>query len=181
MRGRMLTLLGALRRDRSGNALVEFAVAFPVLISLYVGSFVLSDAIACNRKVTITARALTDLATRYSSLTQADATTILNASAQVMSPYAPANAVIVLSEIKVTGATTATVVWSKALNGTKNVDGSTLTIPTNMAAVDTFLIIGQVKYTYTPAIRFGVTSPLDLSDTILMVPRVSADIPLSPT
>ena len=103
MAGRMLSSLGALRRDRSGNALVEFAVAFPVLIALYVGSFVLSDAIACNRKVTITARALTDLATRYQSLTQNDATTILNASAQVMSPYAPANAFIVLSEIKVTG------------------------------------------------------------------------------
>ena len=97
MRGRILSLFGALRRDRGGNALVEFAVAFPVLVLLYVGSFVMSDAIACNRKVTITARALTDLATRYSNLTQAEAATILSASSQVMSPYTPANAVIVLS------------------------------------------------------------------------------------
>lgn len=179
MRGRIRSFFRALRRDRSGNALVEFAVAFPVLVLLYAGSYVLSDAIACNRKVTITARALTDLATRYSSLTQADAATILSASSQVMSPYAPANAVIVLSEIKVTGATTATVVWSKALNGTQNTAGSTVTIPSNMAAVDTFLILGEVRYTYTPAIRYGITNPLDLSDTILMVPRVSSDIPLS--
>ena len=179
MRGRIRSFFGALRRDSGGNALVEFAVAFPVLVALYAGSYVLSDAIACNRKVTITARALTDLATRYSSLTQADAATILSASAQVMSPYTPANAVIVLSEIKVTGASTATVVWSKALNGTQNANGSTVTIPSNMAAVDTFLILGEVRYTYTPAVRYGITSPLDLSDRILMVPRVSSDIPLS--
>ncbi|HEX7753524.1 MAG TPA: TadE/TadG family type IV pilus assembly protein [Novosphingobium sp.] len=179
MRGRILSLFGALRRDRGGNALVEFAVAFPVLVLLYVGSFVMSDAIACNRKVTITARALTDLATRYSNLTQAEAATILSASSQVMSPYTPANAVIVLSEIKVTGSTTATVVWSKALNGTQRTQGSSVTIPNGMAAVDTFLILGEVQYTYTPAIRFGITNPLELSDTIMMVPRVSADIPLS--
>ena len=54
-----------------------------------------------------------------------------------------------------------------------------VTIPNGMAAVDTFLILGEVQYTYTPAIRFGITNPLELSDTIMMVPRVSADIPLS--
>ena len=165
--------------DRQGTALVEFAVTFPMLVLLYVGSFTISDAIACNRKVTVTARTLTDLATRYPSLTQADAATILNASAQVMTPYSTSNAVIAVSEVKVTDASHATVVWSKGLNGPGLTAGTTVTIPSNMAATNTYLILGQVKYAYTPSVRFGNSGTLNLADSILMLPRVSDQVPLT--
>lgn len=183
MANRIVLRLRSLLANRSGNALIEFAVAFPVLLLLYTGTYVLSDAISCNRKVTVTARALTDLATRYPSLTQAEAATILNASAQVLSPYSSDNAVIALSQIKVTDATHATVIWSKGLNRGAATNGltasSTVTIPANMAATDTYLILGQVQYTYTPNIRFMNISNFVLSDSIIMVPRVSDQVPLT--
>jgi Flp pilus assembly protein TadG len=47
--------------DARGVALVEFAICLPVLILLYLGAYVISDAITCNRKVTRSARAVTDL------------------------------------------------------------------------------------------------------------------------
>jgi Flp pilus assembly protein TadG len=165
--------------DRRGTALTEFAIAFPVLLLLYVGTYTLSDALACNRKVTVTARALTDLATRYPALAPSDVSTILGASAQVMAPYPSNNAVIGLSEVKVADATHATVIWSQALNGAGLTAGTSVTIPTNMAATNAYMILGQVRYSYTPTANFTNTGTVVLSDSILMLPRVSAQVPLS--
>ena len=61
----LFRLFGALRRDTRAVALIEFAVVAPTLILLYLGSFVITDMISCNRKVTIAARELTDMSTRY--------------------------------------------------------------------------------------------------------------------
>lgn len=181
MLGRFLSRLRGLAGDRRGTVMVEFAVAFPVLLVLYLGSFTLSDAIACNRKVTMTARTVADLATRYPSLTHAEANTILSASAQVMYPYDASRAAIVLSEVQVINTTQARVVWSKQQNGTALVPGAILTIPTSMAAVNTYILIGTVQYTYNPPARYGgfFNSPMSLSDTVMMLPRVSSEVPLS--
>lgn len=168
----------ALWQDCGGTAMIEFAITFPVLLLLYIGVCVFSDAIGCSRKVTIATRALTDLAARYPSLTEAETTTILNAGAQVLSPYDPENAAIVLSEIKVTDPTHASVVWSKALNSSAITD-KTVAIPSGLAATDTYLIQGKVTYTYTPALIFGNITKITLTDTILMLPRVSEEIPLT--
>lgn len=174
-----LRLIHAPARDSSGLALVEFAFAFPVLLLLYFGTLTYSDAFACSRKVTTTARSVADLATRYSSLSQSDASAILNASAQVLAPYGASNAVIVLSEVQVTTTTSGKVIWSKALNGTALTANAVVTIPTNMTSTGTYLILAQVTYNYTAALPWGDSGNYTLSDSILMLPRVSDSIPLS--
>lgn len=179
MAPRVGRFLRRLRESTSGVALVEFAVAFPVLLLLYVGSYTLSDAIACNRKVTVTARTLTDLTTRYPSLTQADAANILNASAQVLSPYSVNNAIIGVSEVQVTDATHAKVIWSKAINAPGLTAGTSVIIPNNMSPTGTYLILGQVQYAYTPSIHYLNTGSINLADSILMLPRVSDQVPLT--
>jgi Flp pilus assembly protein TadG len=63
----LLRRLSALRRDDSGLALVEFAFVATTMVFMFVGSVQLSDAINANRRVTITARALADLASRTPS------------------------------------------------------------------------------------------------------------------
>ena len=177
---RFLAALRKLTVDRGGTVLIEFAMAFPVLILLYLGTYAMSDAIACNRKVTVTARALTDLATRYPALTEAEALKILNASAQALSPFDSSKAMITLSEVQVTSTTQAKVIWSRALNGTQLTNNQVVTIPTDMAPVNTYMIIGQVSYDYTPPVKlasFG--GDLTLRDSIVMLPRVSDQVPIS--
>jgi len=103
----LLRRLRALRRDDSGMALVEFALVATVMIFMYVGSAQLSDAINANRRVTITARAMADLASRTPSdvgsrigeLKVSQLTTIMDASGQVLHPFALENAQIRVSEV----------------------------------------------------------------------------------
>jgi len=104
---RLLRRLGALRHDDSGMALVEFAFVASIMIFMYLGSTQLSDAINANRRVTITARALADLASRtptdvgsrIGELKEAQLETIIAASAQVLYPYDLDNADIRVSEV----------------------------------------------------------------------------------
>ncbi|MEA1078891.1 hypothetical protein U8M15_28770, partial [Klebsiella pneumoniae] len=73
----------------------------PVLMTLYLVGNVLSDAIACNRKVTTTARTIADLTSRFVSVRSSDVSTILAASTQVMAPYNAASASLAVSEVQV--------------------------------------------------------------------------------
>lgn len=104
---RLLRRLNALRGDDNGMALTEFAFVAAIMIFMFVGSVQLSDAINANRRVTITARALADLASRTPSdvgsrigeLKESQLSTIIAASAQVLHPYNLENAQIRVSEV----------------------------------------------------------------------------------
>jgi Flp pilus assembly protein TadG len=61
--------------DRSGLSAVEFAMLLPLMLTLYLGSVEISQGIAINRKVTLTARSLADLASQPTNITNADMTT----------------------------------------------------------------------------------------------------------
>ena len=90
-----------------GAMLVEFAVALPVLLTLYTGAYTLSDMIACQRKVTAATHQLTDLVARANTLAPDDVSGVLAASAQVLAPYAGARAAITVSEVQLTADGTA--------------------------------------------------------------------------
>lgn len=175
--------LRALGRCNAGVALVEFAIALPVLFLMYAGTFVLADELSCSRKVTVTARSVADLTSRYASLTPSSLSTIMATSTQIMSPYANGTTNVRVSELLVTSPTTATVVWSQTqTNATMSqglTNGSVYVLPTSMAATGTYLILGEVTYTYQPPLNFGSSTAINLYDRSFMSPRISNAIPLS--
>ena len=175
--------LRALGHCNAGVALVEFAIALPVLFIMYAGTFVLADELSCNRKVTITARSVADLTSRYASLTPSSISTVMAASKQIMAPYNNGTTNVRVSELLVTSPTTATVVWSQTqTNATTSqglANGSVYILPSNMAATGTYLILGEVTYSYQPPINYGASTAMSLYDRSFMSPRISNAIPLS--
>jgi Flp pilus assembly protein TadG len=175
-----------LLRDRRGVSAVEFAIALPVMLLLYMMAFLLADMASCNRKVTITARAIADMATRYSALsTSTSATnsvaTILAASEQVLTPYSTGDAMVRVSEVCAlsTSATTVQVIWSQAQNGTALTVGNTFTVGSGLFTAGGCQILSEVQYTYAPVIGLSSMTSLPLYDSIYMSPRLSTSIPLS--
>jgi Flp pilus assembly protein TadG len=129
-------LLKRLAASIRGVVLVEFAVALPVLLVLYLGGYAVSDMVSCNRKVGTATRALTDLVSRtmsptlvYNAPQSADATSDLSASAVVLAPYTLSNATEQISLLRICDATHAYVVWTQAQ--TQNSDGSTVIAATS--------------------------------------------------
>ena len=97
---------------------VEFALLLPVMMTLYLGSVEASQGIATNRKVTLTAHALADLASQYTDITNADMSNILAAGSAIIAPYSASNLQEVVSELSINAQGQASVVWSDTLNGT---------------------------------------------------------------
>ena len=164
--------------DSQGMAVVEFALCLPFLALLYLGSYQLMDALACNRKVTVTTRAIADLTSQYSTLGTAGADQILSASAQILAPYNAANALFRVSQLYTDKNGTTTVMWSRAKNGSALVTGATVTPPATILVNDNYLIYAEVSYTYTPIARYGLLAPIALADTVYMSPRVSTSVKL---
>ncbi|MBN9506035.1 MAG: pilus assembly protein [Altererythrobacter sp.] len=172
--------LRSIWRAAEGIAVVEFAFVAVFLVMLYLGSVQLSDAIFANRKITTTARAITDLTTQYSVLTEQDIQGILGASAKALTPYDASNARIRISQIAVDENGVGRVSWSRIrgedipeLNKCEIVD-----VPEELAIPNSFLIYGEVNYTYRPVFAAYSFGQLELADHIFMLPRVSSSVSL---
>ncbi|HUD85663.1 MAG TPA: TadE/TadG family type IV pilus assembly protein [Xanthobacteraceae bacterium] len=165
--------------ERRGLAAVEFAMLLPMMMTLFLGSVEVTTGVAIQRKVTLTAHALADLPSQFTSIASADMSNILSASSDIIAPYAAANLKSVVSELSINGAGQATVVWSATLNGTARTVGSTVNIPASLAVANTYLILGEATYSYNPTYGYVITGTMTLSDQIYMRPRQSNSVTYS--
>ncbi len=100
-------------------------------------------------------------------------TNILNAAPISSIHTLSSNLQTVVSELAIDAQGNATVVWSDTLNGTARTVGSTVTIPSNLAAPNTYLVLGETTYNFTPAYGHAMTGTMPLSDQIYLRPRQS--------
>lgn len=114
----MIRRLVGLARERRGVGAVEFAVAAPFLILLYVGGYQLMDAISAYRKVTTATRTMADLTTRQREVTKDQVEAIMEASKQIMAPYSTRGAVMRITQITFDKKGRPNVDWSVSSGGT---------------------------------------------------------------
>jgi Flp pilus assembly protein TadG len=169
---RMRQIFGRFAGDRRGVSAVEFALLAPLMIVLYVGCAEISDGVSANRKVTLTAAALANLAAQVSIISSSDMTNILDASSSVIAPYSTTKLKVTVSCINIDANRNSTVKWSATRNGTLRT--GTVSIPTALAVANSQLILAEASFEYTPAAGQTVTGTLNLSDKMYMTPRISA-------
>ncbi|MHA1559903.1 MAG: TadE/TadG family type IV pilus assembly protein [Alphaproteobacteria bacterium] len=156
----------------SGLAALEFALILPLLVGLYLGGFEVSEAFMINRKVTHTTSALGDLVAQAEEISNTEVDNIFDASAAIMNPY-PSNQVsMIVSGVLIDDEGTATVVWSDARNVTAHEVGTTITLPLGVIQLETFIIMAEVAYEYTPTFGHTFTGVITLSDTFYLRPRL---------
>ena len=173
---RMTRLLRSFKRDREGASAVEFAILAPLLITLYFGCVEITDGIAADRKVTLTAGALANLTSQSQSITVDGMTNILNASAAIIKPYSVGNLAATITCLYTDADGTTKVKWSATLNGTARTAGATVTLPSADLAAPGSLVWSEVNYNYTPVVGYTITGTLTLSDQMFMSPRKDAPV-----
>ena len=175
-------LLAEFRGDGRGTAAIEFALLLPVMLTLYVAGTEISNGIAINRKVTLTARTVTDLVSRASTISTGEMSDILAASMAVIAPYIPNNLTFTVSEIYVDNNGNAKV-WgfSCSYQGTPRTIGDPVTLPPQLTVNNSYLIWGEAQYNYTPPIAYVISGTLNLKDQIFMSPRMSSSVSGPPT
>ena len=163
-------------RDQRGISAVEFAMILPLMVALYLGAVEISQGISINRKVTLTARTVTDLVAQVSSINNASMTNVLNASSAVMTPFPVSPLKVTVSLVSIDAQGNATIAWSDGYNTAGKTVGTAVTLPAALAIANTSLVWGEVQYLYTPAIGYVITNVLTLKDQLYMRPRLSTSI-----
>ena len=172
-----------------GVVAIEFAAILPVLLIILLATFDGGRAIIVYMKVRSATYVLASVTNQYSTalpIQSANMTGIMNATTTVLAPYSSTPLTAVISELKITAtkATTATVRWSAAQNGTALASGATVNLPTGISASTNtcgtypcYLILAQVSYTYTPVFGYFASGGITLSDTAYATPRSSQCVP----
>lgn len=166
-------------RERSGSAAVEFAIITPAMLTIFFGTAEVSTGVAIDRKVVLTARALSDLVAQQpnGTINDADLTNILNAASAVMSPYPTSTQLhIKVSAVNIDSKGVATVGWGKSQNATARAKGDVVSIPSALAMPNSQLIWSEISYDYKPAVGYVLTGTLNLSDQFFARPRDSSTI-----
>jgi len=174
--------LRRLAADERGMSAIEFGFVLPLMVTLYFGVVELSEGIAIDRKVTLTARTIADLVSQQSvALDTTTRDNLLNAAAAVIAPYPITNGAgtavlkIVVSQIATDTSGNSTVQWSVTKNGTALTKNASYTLPAAYTVANTasWIILGQAEYDYTPSFvgRFLVATSLTLTDRIYMRAR----------
>jgi Flp pilus assembly protein TadG len=171
-----------LARDQRGVSAVEFALLLPLMLTLYLGAVETSSAVAVDRKVTLAARSVADLISQAASVSTADVNNILDAATAVTAPYSGTPLKVVVTQVKIDANRNATVDWSaaKGAGASARGNGSGVTVPDNLKVANTYLIMGEVTYAYTPVIGYVLTGTLNLHDEIFMRPRQSTSVTKTP-
>jgi Flp pilus assembly protein TadG len=172
--------------DGRGLAATEFAMIVPLMLVMFFGTVEFSSAVAIDRKLTLVARTLSDLVSQ-SGQTTVDDTYLQNAftaSISIMTPYPATPVKATISEIYVSSKKVATVQWSKAatiangasqaaLGSSTRKSGDTVTtlIPSDLLIPQTYLILSEVSYLYTPTVGYVLKSGVTLSDISYTRPR----------
>lgn len=173
-----IALLRRFGADDRGVSAIEAALLMPFMISLYLGGVQLSQAIDIDRKVTLAARTIADLTAQVSSIDKAGVTTVLNAAGQVMSPYADSTAnasklMVRVSVIKIDDQSRVTIEWSRDKNWERLTE---VTVPPALIIPNTYLVLGEAQYAYTPEIGKTITGTMNLDDKMFMRPRLSTTV-----
>jgi hypothetical protein len=186
----------ALRDDSRAMAAVEAALILPVALTMFALLLYGAEAFDAQRKVTLTARTVTDLITQTSSpvlvmvsgvpsVPQSSIDSDLSYASCVMTPFsscptASSSLTMLATEVQInSNQTTAKVIWSEPFNGaTARTAGSTVTLPTGLGTGQqgNYFIMGEVDYVYTPLNLYTPTTALTLHDTIYLTPRAAAQL-----
>src|SRR6266699_3412683 len=159
-RSEIIARIVCFARDRRGVSAIEFAMLLPVMVTLYLGVVEVSQGVAIDRKVTLTTRTMADLASRVTSINNADMTSMLNATSSVIAPYDESKVKVVLSAVNIDANGIAKIGWSDTV----------------LAVPNTTLIWSEVSYNYNPTFGYVLTGNMNLTDQIYMRPRLSDTI-----
>jgi Flp pilus assembly protein TadG len=168
----ILGKIARLARDKRGVSAVEFALLAPVMIGLYFGCAEISIGVGTDRKVSLIAAALANLSAQTTTISSSDMTNILDASGAIITPYSASNLKMTITCIKIDANKNAAVKWSVTRNGSAN--SGSITIPTALAVANSYLILSEASYAYTPAVGYTISGTLNLSDKMYMTPRITA-------
>lgn len=182
--------------DRTGTAAVEFALLFPIMMTLFIGSYEVENVLLADLKLTAAAETAADLVAQTTTsggslqtgvLQSTDFTNFTSATANVLTPLPTGsnNSLVKIAFASVTYSTGTPVIdWHIEENGataitTANVPNSEslANLGNATAGSQDSVIVVQVQYTYTSPISYVLNASYTLSESAFNRPRYVTCVP----
>src|SRR5690606_41993482 len=101
----------------------------------------------------------------------ADLTNIRIAAQSIMTPYPAAPLKVRVSMIQIDKDSIATVKWSDARNMLARVANTNVTLPAGVLQPNTWIVMSESIYPFTPTIGYVLTGTINLDQTFYIRPR----------
>jgi len=177
-----------LRHDSSGLAAIEFALIFPVMLLLFLGSFETTNLVLAYMKLEASAETAADLVaqTRVNTVLQStDFTNITNAAEQVLLPLPTTGTLLKIAYASVTYSTGSAVIdWHTEINSATPI--TTTNIPNSVSlgnlgnqtngSLDSVIVV-TLTYTYSSPLSYVLNSTYTLTESAFNRPRYVSCVP----
>ena len=176
------------RHAQRGVSAVEFALIAPLMMLMLFGASEVSQAVSVDRKVTLAASTLGDLAAQTDRVSCTGLAAIANVARSVFAPYTATNASMVVASVGLQ-AGTPKVEWSQEIDGTgacANVNnshtlkvGNTVVVDPTLFATDGGVVVGEVTLQYTSLGTSFSSNTTTMRERFYFRPRKSAKLCLN--
>jgi len=186
------TRLGAVLRNRSGVAAIEFALIAPLLLTLYFVTIELAQGMETGKKVSRIGSMVADLVAQQGrQVNTGELDPIMEIGEAILQPYNRSRADIVITGIEIDKNSNVKVKWSRAMRGgvfgrDANA-GDTTTVPAELKIPETFLLRVTAELEYLPILAWtaqqktsvgllGMFDHIAMQESYYLRPRMSAEI-----
>jgi Flp pilus assembly protein TadG len=170
--------LGDLARDQSGNALIEAALVFPILIALFLGVSEFSEAFTASRRVAAAAHTAADLVARSTSVTASDLSGIKAMVDETIKPFSSAGLGLVITSVVADKDNATTVLWSEMLGTGVSAygTGAPIGVPAGLTFPKGSLVLAEIKYQFKSTLSTLIVGSVPLQAKAYQVPRYSNQV-----
>jgi Flp pilus assembly protein TadG len=142
--------LARLLSDRRGASAIEFAFLAPILISIYVSSFEITEGYNTAGKVLKAAGTVADIVARQDSVTKSFLNEMVDTAEATIAPHSFDGLTLKITGVTIDSVGNAKVLWSWDQDGnTPYTKGSAVTVPDDMRSPSSFLVHAEVSVPHT--------------------------------
>src|SRR6185312_6692965 len=120
----------------------------PVMLTMFLGSIEMTDALTCKQKVTGLAATAADLVAQEKAVASSDLSNVFSAVSSIVYPYPNSGVKIVITSVVDNGSGGGKVAWSCAQNATPRAVNSAVTVPSGVIATGGSVILAEITYPY---------------------------------
>lgn len=174
------TIVSSLHRDQRGLAFLEFALIFPVLLLLLLGSVEISRYVQTSQKVDKLSHTIVDLIAQAPTISTQDLQQIMMAAKHVMEPHPfDQDGIIIISCVGYDSNNQLTVKWQYKGGGSLTRSsrignaGGAPSLPANFTVEDKDnVIISETFFRFQPMINPDLIAPVEFYSTAYYLPRL---------
>jgi Flp pilus assembly protein TadG len=172
--------------DRSGTAIVEFALLLPGLLTLFIGSYETSSILLAYLKLESAAESAADLVSQTAVnkvLQSSDFTDITNAVMKLMTPFSTSGTSLKVAYASVTYSTGSPVIdWHTEVNGATAISMSNLPNGASAATLGAngstdSVVVVRLTYAYSSPVSYVLNTNYTLNESAFTRPRYVTCVP----